>query len=125
MPPKRARVLDASVTTVRHESETTKRYARSGELAGGELKLPTPRDNGSPGPSSGRPAGIRVDPESGMLVEERHRVRVVPEISGEGEADAIVDDQASRLAGAGSSLTEAVSRFVRDGREHLAVGNRG
>ena len=37
-PPKRARVLDASVTTVRHESETTKRYARSGELAGGELR---------------------------------------------------------------------------------------
>ena len=52
-PPKRARVLDASVTTVRHESETTKRYARSGELAGEELALPTPRDNGSPGPSSG------------------------------------------------------------------------
>ena len=53
MPPKRARVLDASVTTVRHESETTKRYARSGELSGGELRLPTPRDNGSPGPSNG------------------------------------------------------------------------
>ncbi|MBA3739827.1 MAG: PHP domain-containing protein [Chloroflexi bacterium] len=82
-PPKRARVLDASVTTVKHESETTKRYARSGELAGGELKLPTPRDNGSPGPSSGRPVLVRIDPESGMLVEERRRLRVVPEVASE------------------------------------------
>ncbi len=78
-PPKRPRVLDASVTNVRHESETTKRYARSGELAGGELKLPTPRDNGSPGPSSGRPTLVRLDPESGMPIEERLRVRVMPE----------------------------------------------
>jgi DNA polymerase III alpha subunit len=78
-PPKRARVLDASVTSVRHESETTKRYARSGELAGQELLLPTPRDNGSPGPSSERPRIVRVDPESGMPIEERRRVRVVPE----------------------------------------------
>jgi DNA polymerase III alpha subunit len=78
-PPRKPRVLDASVTTVRHESETTKRYARSGALAGSELKLPTPRDNGSPGPSSERPAVVRVDPESGMPVEERRRVRVVPE----------------------------------------------
>ena len=80
-PPKRARVLDASVTTVRHESETTKRYARSGELAGEELQLPTPRDTGSPGPSSGRPRVIRLDPESGMPIEERRRVRVVPEVT--------------------------------------------
>ncbi|MCV0403404.1 MAG: PHP domain-containing protein [Chloroflexi bacterium] len=78
-PPKRARVLDTSVTSVRHESETTKRYARSGELAGTELRLPTPRDNGSPGPSSGRPKTVSVDPESGMPIEERRRVRVVPE----------------------------------------------
>ncbi|MGH2401670.1 MAG: PHP domain-containing protein, partial [Candidatus Limnocylindria bacterium] len=79
VPPKRPRVLDASVTTVRHESETTKRYARSGELAGGELKLPTPRDSGSPGPSSGRPKLVRIDAESGMPIEERRQVRVVPE----------------------------------------------
>ena len=78
-PPRRARVLDASVMTVRHEAAETKRYARSGELAGEELLLPTPRDNGSPGPSSGRPAIVRLDPESGMPVEERRRVRVVPE----------------------------------------------
>ncbi|MEO8245864.1 MAG: hypothetical protein ABI622_01970, partial [Chloroflexota bacterium] len=78
-PPKRQRVLDASVTSVKHESETTKRYARSGELSGTELVLPTPRDNGTPGPSSGRPTVVRVDPESGMPVEERRRPRVVPE----------------------------------------------
>lgn len=71
-------MLDTSVTTIRHESATTKRYARSGELAGEELSVPNPRDNGSPGPSSGRPAVVRVDPESGMLVEERRRVSVVP-----------------------------------------------
>src|SRR5690606_31057286 len=79
VPPRKPRVLDASVTSVRHESETTKRYARSGELSGGELRVPTPRDNGSPGPSSGRPALVRVDPESGMPVEERRRVRIVPD----------------------------------------------
>src|SRR6188508_388326 len=84
LPPKKARVLDASVTSVRHESSSTKRYARSGELrggelAGGELRVPTPRDNGSPGPSSGRPALVHLDPESGMPVEERRRVAVVPE----------------------------------------------
>ncbi|MEO7296351.1 MAG: PHP domain-containing protein, partial [Candidatus Limnocylindria bacterium] len=83
VPPKRARVLDTSVTTVKHESETTKRYARSGELPGGELRLSTPRDNGSPGPSSGRPKLVRVDPESGMPVEERRRPRVVPEAESE------------------------------------------
>jgi DNA polymerase III alpha subunit len=78
-PPKRPKVLDASVVNVRHEGWEQKRYARSGELSGGELRVPTPRDNGSPGPSSGRPALVRVDPESGMPVEERRRVRVVPE----------------------------------------------
>ncbi|MCA1570946.1 MAG: PHP domain-containing protein [Chloroflexi bacterium] len=77
-PPKRARVLDASVTTVKHEAQETKRYARSGDLVGSELQLPTPHDNGSPGPSSRRPKLVRVDSESGMPVEERRRPRVVP-----------------------------------------------
>ncbi|MDQ2689533.1 MAG: PHP domain-containing protein [Chloroflexota bacterium] len=77
-PPAKPRVLDASVTTVKHEAAETKRYARSGELAGAELRLPTPRDNGSPGPSNGRPAVVRLDPESGMPVEGRRRARVVP-----------------------------------------------
>jgi len=45
---------------------------------GSELQLPTPHDNGSPGPSSGRPKLVRVDSESGMPVEERRRSRVVP-----------------------------------------------
>ena len=36
-PPKRPKVLDASVTNVRHEGWEQKRYARSGELSGGEL----------------------------------------------------------------------------------------
>ena len=90
-PPRKPRVLDASVTSVRHESETTKRYARSGELGGAELAVPTPRDNGSPGPSSGRPALVRLDPESGMPVEPRRRVRVVPEMP---EAEAVESDLA-------------------------------
>ena len=38
----------------------------------------------------------------------------------EGEARAIVDDQAARLAAAGSSLTEAVSRFVAARQPFLA-----
>jgi DNA polymerase III alpha subunit len=84
-PPKRPRVFDASVTTVRHESQQTKRYARSGELAGEELRVPTPRDNGSPGPSSGRPRLVHIDPESGMPVEERRRPQVVPELGAAGE----------------------------------------
>jgi error-prone DNA polymerase len=79
-PPKRPKVLDASVVNVRHEGWEQKRYARSGELAGAELRVPTPRDNGSPGPSSGRPAIVRVDPESGMPIEERRRPQVVPEV---------------------------------------------
>ena len=77
-PPHRPRVMDASVTTVRFEATQTKRYARSGELASGELapaeiRVPEPRDTGSPGPSSGRPEVLRLDPESGMPVKERPR----------------------------------------------------
>jgi len=70
-PPHRPRAMDASATSVRFESTQTKRYARSGELAAGELspgdlRVPEPRDTGSPGPSSGRPELLRLDPESGM-----------------------------------------------------------
>ena len=61
------RVLDASVTSVKHESQTTKRYARSGELRGEEM---------------GGPAHVHLDPESGMVVEERRRPQVVPEPGG-------------------------------------------
>ena len=81
-PPHRPRVMDASATSVRFESTQTKRYARSGELAAGELspgdlRVPEPRDTGSPGPSSGRPELLRLDPESGMPVRDRVRVDVV------------------------------------------------
>ena len=85
-PPKRPRVFDASVTSVRHESSTTKRYARSGELSAGEMRVPEPRDTGSPGPSSGRPRLVHIDPESGMPVEERRRPRVVPDVDADGVA---------------------------------------
>ncbi len=103
-PTRKPRVLDASVTSVRHESETTKRYARSGELAGTELRLPTPRDNGSPGPSSGRPTTVRVDPESGMPVEERRRPQVVP-----AEEDRLAGNEATSLrqSRAGTPITHA------------------
>ncbi|HEX2222154.1 MAG TPA: PHP domain-containing protein [Candidatus Limnocylindria bacterium] len=100
-PPRRPRVLDASVTSVKHEATQTKRYARLGEPAAEALRIPGPRDNGSPGPSSGRPQLVaippaddrvpedgaaapgrprlvRIDPESGMPVEERRRQAVVP-----------------------------------------------
>ena len=66
-----ARLAEFRDQYVRHESETTKRYARSGELSGGELRLPTPRDNGSPGPASGRPRLVRIDPESGSGAERK------------------------------------------------------
>ncbi|MDP9244389.1 MAG: PHP domain-containing protein, partial [Chloroflexota bacterium] len=65
-PPRKPRLLDTSVTSVRFEATQTKRYA-------GELQLPEPRDNGSPGPSSERRAVVRIDPESGMPIEERGR----------------------------------------------------
>ena len=44
----------------------------------GALRLPEPRDNGTPCPSSERPAVVRVDPESGMPIEERRRPSVLP-----------------------------------------------
>ncbi|MDQ2854451.1 MAG: PHP domain-containing protein [Chloroflexota bacterium] len=71
VPPKRPSVLDQSVVSVKHEGWEQKRYGPGG------LKLPEPRDNGTPGPSSDRPSIVRVDPESGMPIEERHRPSVV------------------------------------------------
>ncbi len=72
VPPKRPSVLDQSVVSVKHEGWQQKRYGPGG------LKLPEPRDNGTPGPSSDRPAVVRVDPESGMPIEERRRPSVLP-----------------------------------------------
>jgi DNA polymerase III alpha subunit len=73
VPPRRPSVLDTSVVSVRHEGWQQKRYGRAEEL-----RVPEPRDNGSPGPWSDRPAVVRVDPESGMPVEERRRPTVIP-----------------------------------------------
>lgn len=73
VPPRRPSVLDTSVVSVKHEGWQQKRYARATEL-----RVPEPRDNGTPGPSSDRPAVVRVDPESGMPIEERRRPSVLP-----------------------------------------------
>ena len=86
VPPRRPRVLDQSVVSVKHEGWEQKRYGPGGlrvdpaaeELAAGELAVPEPRDNGTPGASSDRPAVVRVDPESGMPIEERRRPSVLP-----------------------------------------------
>jgi DNA polymerase III alpha subunit len=72
-PPKRPRVFDQSLTAVRFEATQTKRYA-AGVVP---EHLPQPRDTGSPGPASERRAVVRVDPESGMPIEERYRPSVV------------------------------------------------
>ena len=77
VPPRRPSVLDTSVVSVKHEGWEQKRYGR----AAADLRVPEPRDNGSPGPWSDRPAVVRVDPESGMPVEERRRPSVVPGVS--------------------------------------------
>ena len=55
-PARKPSVLDASVTSVRFEGQQTKRYA--GGPGPGELAVPEPRDNGTPGPSSGRPTVV-------------------------------------------------------------------
>ncbi|HSM37902.1 MAG TPA: hypothetical protein VK838_01110, partial [Candidatus Limnocylindrales bacterium] len=81
--PKRPSVLDTSVVSVKHEGWQQKRYGPGGlrQVAEGPAQLlavPQPRDNGSPGPWTDRPVVVRVDPESGMPVEERRRPSVVP-----------------------------------------------
>jgi DNA polymerase III alpha subunit len=78
VPPRRPSVLDQSVVSVKHEGWQQKRYGPGGLLP---TELPQPRDNGTPGPSSERPAVVRVDPESGMPIEERRRPSVLPAIT--------------------------------------------
>jgi DNA polymerase III alpha subunit len=86
VPPRRPRVLDQSVISVKHEGWEQKRYGPGGlrvdpaaeEQAAGKLAVPEPRDNGTPGASSDRPSVVRVDPESGMPIEERRRPSVLP-----------------------------------------------
>jgi DNA polymerase III alpha subunit len=85
-PPRKPRVLDASVTSVRFEATQTKRYA-AGSLPADQL--PMPRDTGSPGPAGERPTVVRVDPESGMPIEERHRPSVLRGVAGGGDDGAL------------------------------------
>jgi error-prone DNA polymerase len=80
VPPRRPSVLDQSVVSVKYEGWEQKRYGPGGLLPPGDaLDLPQPRDNGTPGPSSDRPSVVRVDPESGMPIEERPRPSVLPQ----------------------------------------------
>jgi DNA polymerase III alpha subunit len=84
-PPRKPRVLDASVTSVRFEATQTKRYAGSGTLPLPPDQLPMPRDTGSPGPASERRSVVRVDEESGMPIEERRRPSVLDRGASTGE----------------------------------------
>ncbi len=94
-PPRRPGVLDQSVVSVKHEGWDQKRYGGDGPPAS-SLAVPGPRDNGAPGPWNDPPtvldrvsvpaAGaeqphVRVDAESGMLVEERRRPQVIPSLA--------------------------------------------
>ena len=59
VPPRRPRVLDQSVVSVKHEGWEQKRYGPGGlrvDPAAEELPVPGPRDNGTPGAASDRPA---------------------------------------------------------------------
>jgi DNA polymerase III alpha subunit len=83
VPPRRPKAFDQSVVSVKYEGWEQKRYGPGGLRPGvGEeaaaLAVPDPRDNGTPGPSSDRPGVVRVDPESGMPIEERRRPSVLP-----------------------------------------------
>ena len=82
VPPRRPSVLDQSVVSVKHEGWQQKRYGPGGLRPGAEpppesLAVPQPRDNGSPGPWNDPPPVVRVDPESGMPIEERRRPSVI------------------------------------------------
>ena len=106
VPPRRPRVLDQSVVSVKHEGWEQKRYGPGGlrvdpaaEDAGSRgAGGPEPRDNGTPGASSDRPAVVRVDPESGMPIEERRRPSVLP-----GAGAAVCQIATSRVRGRGRS----------------------
>jgi DNA polymerase III alpha subunit len=106
VPPRRPKVFDQSVVSVKYEGWEQKRYGPGG------LKLPDPRDNGTPGPSSERPSVVRVDPESGMPIEERRRPSVLE------SAAAPPSTQSSRSAPE-SSFSYA---FSTDGTESAPGG---
>jgi DNA polymerase III alpha subunit len=111
VPPRRPSVLDQSVVSVKHEGWQQKRYGPGGpkpEPASGEagdLDLPQPRDNGTPGPSSERPSVVRVDPESGMPIEERRRPSVLPSVITHGATSARDGAPEGQIGPLGHSLS--------------------
>ena len=73
VPPRRPSVLDQSVVSVKHEGWEQKRYG-----PGGLKQVAEAPAEERPG---ARPGVVRVDPESGMPIEERRRPSVLPAIS--------------------------------------------
>ncbi len=119
VPPRRPSVLDTSVVSVKHEGWQQKRYAR----AAGDLRLPEPRDNGTPGPSSDRPAVVRVDPESGMPVEERRRPSVLPVAAPDDRHMPVWPAEAGSDADFGGR-SHSIQQNV-DASDHASVANAG
>ena len=114
VPPRRPTVLDQSVVSVKHEGWQQKRYGPGGLRPASELAVPQPRDNGSPGPWSDRPTVVRVDPESGMPIEERRRPSVVPR-EGSGPASSHLRTPRA-LEGAAAGQTSAKLRLDHGSR---------
>jgi error-prone DNA polymerase len=119
-------VLDQSVVSVKHEGWEQKRYG-----PGGLKQVAEARDNGTPGPSSERPSIVRVDPESGMPIEERRRPSVLPTMSPT-HAHAPDDAFQRRLssptheAAPGAAFPRAMMSPAHTGEEgtHAPPGNR-
>jgi len=110
VPPRRPSVLDQSVVSVKHEGWQQKRYGPgglrpAGDRGAGELPVPDPRDNGAPGPWNDRPAVVRVDPESGMPIEERRRPSVLPPGDGSASLHMRTPVALDRSGGAQTSAT--------------------
>ncbi len=110
VPPRRPRALDQSVVSVKHEGWQQKRY---GVGDARDLRVPEPRDNGTPGPSSGRPAVVRVNPESGMPIEERWRPSVLPR-----DADASTSDMRTTVTLSASDARQSRSNLGRQADFH-------
>ncbi len=95
-PPRRPSVLDTSVVSVKHEGWEQKRYA---DVLGG---------------TGGNRSHARVDPESGMLVEERRRPTVLPPDGpvrrGSGAAHAMQDGRDVGKDGDGPERLHATPR---------------
>ncbi len=121
-PPRRPGVLDASVVTVKHEGWQQKRYGPGGlrQVAESARVGPPPV-----GPPPVVREVVRVDPESGMPIEERRRPSVLPvagqihtgrarnTISGHAEvADGKARAQDEPISGAGRPETPLGAHLV-------------